>query len=189
MESPHQANARASRTRTRLIDAALELFERNGYDQTTAAAIAAAAGVTEMTFFRHFSTKDQLLLDDPYDPLLASAVLAQPPGPPLLRTISGIRSAWRTLPEPAGDFTKRRIRIVASTPGLRAAVARNNAGTELVIADALIADGTDSLQARVAVAAVIAAMSVALMEWSQQEKATLGETIDAALGVLDAHHG
>ncbi|MFF2844688.1 TetR/AcrR family transcriptional regulator [Paenarthrobacter sp. NPDC057981] len=189
MESPHQLNARALRTRSRLIDAALELFERDGYEQTPATAIAAAAGVTEMTFFRHFTTKDQLLLDDPYDPLLASSVRDQPPGPPLRRTIHGIRAAWRTLPEPADDFTKRRIRIVAATPGLRAAVARNNASTETALSDALIADGSDPLQARVAVAAVIAAMSVALIEWSQQEKATLGETIDTALDVLEANHG
>lgn len=189
MNLQSQPSARASRTRARLIDAGLELFERNGYDQTTAAEIAAAAGVTEMTFFRHFSTKDQLLLDDPYDPLLAAAVLEQPAARSLRRIINGIRAVWRDLPEPASDFTRRRIRIVAATPGLRAAVARNNARTETVIADALIADGADPLESRVAAAAVIAAMSVALIEWSLQDEATLSGTIESALDVLEASHG
>lgn len=40
--------------RTRLRGAALELFRERGYDRTTAATIAARAGVTERTFFRYF---------------------------------------------------------------------------------------------------------------------------------------
>lgn len=76
------APGRTQRTRARLQTAALELFARQGYEATTVAQIAAAAGVTEMTFYRHFGTKDQLLLDDPYDPLMAGAVAAQPPGLP-----------------------------------------------------------------------------------------------------------
>ncbi|MGI8625513.1 MAG: helix-turn-helix domain-containing protein, partial [Geodermatophilaceae bacterium] len=48
---------RRTRTRERLSDAALDLFGVHGYDATTVAQIAAAAGVTEMTFFRHFRSK------------------------------------------------------------------------------------------------------------------------------------
>jgi AcrR family transcriptional regulator len=47
----------------------LELFLRDGYDATTVAAIARAAGVSHMTFFRHFPTKESVVLDDPYDPV------------------------------------------------------------------------------------------------------------------------
>ena len=39
--------------RDRLERAALALYGQRGYDQTTAAQIAAQAGVTERTFFRH----------------------------------------------------------------------------------------------------------------------------------------
>ncbi|WP_329001043.1 TetR/AcrR family transcriptional regulator [Kribbella sp. NBC_00709] len=45
---------RAARTRDRLLTAALELFTERGYDATSVSEIAARAGVTEMTFFRHF---------------------------------------------------------------------------------------------------------------------------------------
>ena len=47
----------------RLQQAALELFSERGYDQTTAAEIAARAGVTERTFFRHFADKREVLFD------------------------------------------------------------------------------------------------------------------------------
>ena len=42
-------------SRGRLQEAALALFSEHGFDQTTAAEIAARAGVTERTFFRHFT--------------------------------------------------------------------------------------------------------------------------------------
>lgn len=48
-------------TRERLQATALELFATRGYDQTTVAEIAAAAEVTERTFFRHFADKREVL--------------------------------------------------------------------------------------------------------------------------------
>jgi AcrR family transcriptional regulator len=48
---------RSCRPRARILDRALELFEHGGYDDTSTAQIADAAGVTPMTFFRHFPTK------------------------------------------------------------------------------------------------------------------------------------
>jgi AcrR family transcriptional regulator len=43
--------------RSRLRDAALDLYEVRGYDATTTAQIAERAGVTERTYFRHFADK------------------------------------------------------------------------------------------------------------------------------------
>ena len=48
-------------TRDRLQAAATELYVSRGYDRTTAADIAQAAGVTERTFFRHFADKREVL--------------------------------------------------------------------------------------------------------------------------------
>jgi TetR/AcrR family transcriptional regulator, regulator of mycofactocin system len=49
-------------TRQRLLDEGLRLFGERGYDGVTSAEIAASAGVTERTFFRHFATKADLVL-------------------------------------------------------------------------------------------------------------------------------
>jgi AcrR family transcriptional regulator len=50
------------RTRATLIDAAIELCLRNGYDNTTVEQIAAAADVSPRTFSRYFATKDAVFM-------------------------------------------------------------------------------------------------------------------------------
>ena len=52
------------RTRRELLDAARKLFAERGFQATSAADIAAAAGVTERTLFRYFPTKLALVLDE-----------------------------------------------------------------------------------------------------------------------------
>jgi AcrR family transcriptional regulator len=49
-------------TRSRLIEAALELFAANGVTETTTKAVAELAQVNEVTLFRHFGSKQGLLL-------------------------------------------------------------------------------------------------------------------------------
>lgn len=50
----------AGRRREQLIEVAIDLFSRKGFNGTTTREIAAAAGVTEAIIFRHFETKEQL---------------------------------------------------------------------------------------------------------------------------------
>jgi len=67
--------------RRRLEITALRLYRKHGYDATTAAEIAAEAGVTERTFFRHFTGKREVLLE------------ASPPNGPL----AVLRRAFRAV--------------------------------------------------------------------------------------------
>lgn len=175
------------RTAARIFQAALALFERDGYEATTVAAIAAEAGVSEMTFFRHFATKDALLLDDPYDPVIAQGIAAQPVDlPPLRRAIAGVRAAWAEVPLAGGDLLRRRLRI-AATPALRGAVSRNTLETERVVAEQLVADGADATEARVAAAAVLAALMAGLLDWAgADDDRSMGAAIERALAVLEA---
>jgi AcrR family transcriptional regulator len=47
--------------RGRLAKAAMTLYAEQGFEQTTVAEIAARAGLTERTFFRHFADKREVL--------------------------------------------------------------------------------------------------------------------------------
>ena len=50
-------------TRTRILQAALRLFARQGYDGTTTKDLASAANVAEGTLFRHFANKKAILIE------------------------------------------------------------------------------------------------------------------------------
>ena len=174
-------------TRARLTACALDLFERQGFEATTVGQIATAAKVTPMTFFRYFPTKESVLLDDPYDPIIVASVAAQPHSlAPLVRVTRGLRHAWSHVPEPDGETVRRRVRIVAQTPSLRGADSANNGQSEDLIAAALAAAGVPALEARAVASAAMAAMTAALFEWAVQSELTLGEVVHRVLDVLEA---
>jgi len=56
------SSGKGERTRSRLIAAAAEAFSRRGFHGTTTAEIAAAAGCSEPTLFKHFGSKHALLV-------------------------------------------------------------------------------------------------------------------------------
>src|SRR3982751_4881139 len=53
---------KAAQRREQLIEIATKLFARSGYDATTTADIAKAAGVTEPILYRHFESKQELFV-------------------------------------------------------------------------------------------------------------------------------
>lgn len=69
-------------SRARLVDSAVTLFAEHGYHSTTVDHIAARAGVTARTFFRHFADKEEVLFadDDMLLPVLLASI-ADPTGP------------------------------------------------------------------------------------------------------------
>ena len=81
--------AQRAETRERLQRSALELFRRDGFDATSVAEIAAGAGVTERTFFRHFPTKEAVLFQD-YESRLewfSAALAVRPLDEPVLSSV------------------------------------------------------------------------------------------------------
>ncbi len=179
---------RTERTRARILAAALELFSRNGYAATTVEDIAAAAGVTPMTFYRHFGTKDQVLIDDPYDPLIVEEIARQRLDlPPLQRTVRGVREAWRRLPITEEAPVRERVAIAAVTPSLLPALRASTTATESAIAEQLALDGTDPTDAAVAAAAVMAALMTGLTRWAMSADGTaISDAIERSLDVMEA---
>lgn len=176
---------KTEKTRAALIKAALELFDERGYEATSTSAIADRAGVSAMTFFRYFPSKDAVLVEDPYDPLIAQAIAQQPRHVgALAATIGGVSDAWRAVPPPAAAEVRERLRIVARTPSLRGAMTRNSAASEEAITDALLSRGVPTAEARIAAAAAIAALNAALLQWAEDDSDDLGAAITTALRVL-----
>ncbi|OMC07344.1 TetR family transcriptional regulator [Mycolicibacter heraklionensis] len=81
--------ARSERTREALRQAALVRFLAQGVEDTSAEQIAADAGVSLRTFYRHFTSKHDLLFAD-YDAGLQwfrSALAARPPVEPMIEAV------------------------------------------------------------------------------------------------------
>jgi AcrR family transcriptional regulator len=117
------------RTRATLIDAAVELCERQGFDRTTVDQIAAIADVSPRTFSRYFATKDAIalaLVDEVLDKT-AVELMRQPRGmnhfEALLRAYIAMADSAKTAP--AGELSAERVmcivRIVLSSPTLQQA--------------------------------------------------------------------
>jgi len=177
---------RSASTRQRLQAIALELFTEKGFDQVTVEEIAAASGVSHMTFYRNFPTKEAVVLDDPYDPLVAAAVVTQDAKLSTLERVRlGVLEAFGQLDEPEDRTVRQKIRLAADHAGLRARVWENNLRTEQVIVEALRERGTPSLEAGVAAGAVLGALTAALFDWAiDGAGGPLGERIRLALSLL-----
>jgi AcrR family transcriptional regulator len=59
---PMPKQERSRRTREKIIEAAIQLFEERGFEKTTSNDIAAAAGVSIGSFYAYFTDKRKLLL-------------------------------------------------------------------------------------------------------------------------------
>jgi len=168
-------------------ETATRLFAEKGYDATTVEEIARTAGVSHMTFFRRFATKDAVILDDGFDPAIAAAVAAAPAAlSPVDRVCSGMRAALTHLDLPEQAQVRRRVRIAAQHPALRMGMYANTEATREAVVEVLCASGVDEFTARVAAAAVLAALTVALQEWClSDEELPMTTSLNAALSVLD----
>ncbi len=178
-------NTRGAATRERLRAAALDLFERRGFDHVTVEDIVAAAGVSHMTFFRHFGSKDRVLLDDPFDPMIAMAVAATDPQLPAVERIAA--GMMTVLPhiDPAEDAAvRRRLRVALGVTSLENGMAANTRATQ----DAIVATAQSPearRELRIAAAGCLAAVTVALLDWAAEDSdATLADAVGGALRVM-----
>jgi AcrR family transcriptional regulator len=110
-----------ARTRADLQRHALRLIREKGWAATTADDIAAAAEVSRSTFFRYFPTKEDVVLYDDVDPLIAEAVLAQPAGTPLLTAFRrGFAAAFAGLDPDKRAHEELRMQLAREIPEIAA---------------------------------------------------------------------
>ena len=149
-------------TREALTRAALELFGERGYDETTLADIADAAGCSTRTIFAYFPGKEDILfctLQTMRD-ALAQALAERPAGTDAL---AALREFILSSAHEKTELDHKLGRVIAADPTLashkRARIAELQEDLAAAIADDL-GVGPDDLRPQVAAASLTAAFAV-----------------------------
>ncbi|GAS97512.1 TetR family transcriptional regulator [Mycolicibacterium canariasense] len=153
--------------RGRLEKAALELYAAQGFDATTVAEIADRAGLTERTFFRHFTDKREVLFSGQAT-LTASMVAAVAEAAPEASLIDVVSAAVRAAGAIIGarrDSARRRQAVIDANPGLRERELIKLATLATALTDALRARGLDDRAARLTAEVGVALFKVAFEQW------------------------
>jgi AcrR family transcriptional regulator len=177
-----------ARTRAAIQRHALRLFQESGYSATTMEQIAAAADVSPSTLYRYFPTKEDLILQDDYDPLLAAAFRAQPADLPILEAFrTAVWQAMALIPDADQAEAMKRARMSYTIPEVRARTLDHMFSTADMVAG-LFAErlnrSPDELEVRVLAGTVIGTMLAAQQRWIADPDADMFAILDRALQCL-----
>jgi AcrR family transcriptional regulator len=151
------------KTREAIQREAMRLFQKYGYEETTIEQIAAGAEISPSTFFNYFPTKEDVVLYDAYDPMLASLMLERPADEPLS---VGLRHVLHMMEDIfIRDHDVMLCGLVAQRAGRDA----------------------DDFEIRVVVMVVVIAALEAMFEWVKHDgRGSFVELVNQALDVVDA---
>jgi len=180
---------RKAATRRAIQQHALRLFLADGYEATTVGQIAAAAGISHMTFFRYFPTKESVVEADDYDPMIAELIPARPAGEaPLTAVGAALAGALRAMPDDEQQAVLVRTRLILRTPALRARMSENQRATQRLLAEALAARerlDPSELRIQVLAGAALAVLTAAVTAWADSpETSSLADVVETAFATL-----
>lgn len=177
-------------------EAALRLFQQQGYEQTSIQDIADAVMMSPRTFFRYFASKEEVLLG----PIHA----IQSEGVRFLQQIASTESPYAalraTMEYLASQYQQQsasfliRYRVAIQTPSIVSFYLQALTQTESALCDALcshLETATNRHKMRFVVALYITALRVALNVWLEQDASgdlasLLGEYLDSFSSL--SHH-
>ena len=169
-------------------DAAIDLFGRKGYDETTVDEIVAAAGVSPRSFFRYFASKSDLMARGviEYGGAITSAIDACPVTWPISKvfrhTVLQVATDMAARPR-----TRKSIAVGTKHPAARAAELARLPEVQERIAKAYARrkGGGDELTPMLLAGLTVHVIGVALLSWSAQAGQDIGKTASRALDAVD----
>jgi AcrR family transcriptional regulator len=157
--------------RQRLQAAALELFATRGFEETTAAEIAQSVGLTERTFFRHFSDKREVLFygQEQFLQAFVDGVDAAPPDASPLEVIAAaVRGAASFFPDERRPYSRIRQSVIDANPALQERELHKLSGTAIMLAEALRARGIGEPSATLAAQSGATVFGIAFAQWIRE---------------------
>jgi len=192
---PARRERKKRQTRDALVHAALKLFDAKGYEHTTVREITDAVDVSERTFFRYFSSKEDLAVSfvrDATDALLRALATRPAAEPPLTALRNAFRESLLELAEDEGPHAEEStyllvVRLIDSTPSLLAAHLRylHDHDDDIVrlLAQREGVDPETDLRPRIIAAVFGGLASLATKDW----RARGGGSVASMLAAFDAY--
>ena len=181
--------------RERLERAALELFRERGFAATTVPEIAARAGLTTRTFFRHFADKREVLFAGEAElPAFAERLIAEAPASlgPMAVIARGLAAVAETAFDGRLEPVRLRRAVIDADAGLHERELRKLAALSDATRRGFLARGADALTAALAAELAVAAFRVSVARWLDQSERdgerrlsdVVAETLDALGSVV-----
>ena len=178
-------------TRAALAAAVLRLSVEKGFEHVTVEEVAGAADVSYRTFFNHFGSKEEALLqpEGADRPGLAQQLAEQDPAVPLLPALRAAMAEDLTRIQDDAGTWRARFAVIAATPALLPRLVELSTTDERALAGAVAArTGTDvdtDLFPALVAAVVSAAVRAAFMRWHGGDR-PLADVVDEALAAVAA---
>lgn len=156
----------------RLTEAAIALFEERGYAGTTVGDIAARAGLTERTFFNHFSDKREVLFagSEQFVARIVEAARAAPRSMPPLDVVVAAYEATNDFFEQRRPFARRRSALIAAHPELQERELVKLLSVTAAITEVLEQRGTSATAATLAAQTGGAILRVGFEQWTRDAR-------------------
>ena len=158
-------------TKERLQAAALELFATRGFEQTTAAEIAQAVGLTERTFFRNFSDKREVLFHGQEQFLQAfvdGVDKARADASALEIIASALHAGASFFPDERRPYSRLRQTVIDQNPPLQERELHKLAGLAATVAAALRARGVAEPAATLAAQSAATVFGISFAQWIRE---------------------
>jgi AcrR family transcriptional regulator len=172
----------------RLQAAALELFATRGFEQTTAAEIAHSVGLTERTFFRHFTDKREALFygQEQFLQAFMTGLDAAPSDASALEVVAAaLRAVASFFPDERRPYSRMRQTVIDQNPALQEREQHKFAGLATTVATALRARGIGEPAATLAAQSGATVFGIAFAQWIREgEERSLSEIASAVLHEL-----
>src|SRR5437016_2981688 len=170
--SPGLRERKKAKTRAAIQEHALRLFQEQGYDATTVEQVAEAAEVSPSTVFRYFPTKEDLVLEDEYDPLIMARLAeVHPEATPIEALREVLVLAFAQVYEQDRDTILTRSRLIIDTPALQARQFEHSLRAQRMFAEGLAARAgrsADDFEVRLVASVLMNATGTAVLYWAER---------------------
>jgi AcrR family transcriptional regulator len=177
-------------TRRELMQTGMRLFAEQGYDAVTMEQIAGEAGVSRRTLYRHFPSKDRILLDltVEWTTMWDDTVAEFPPDTPARHVVEQALRSIAAHFDAEGDQMRLAWRIVESVPALTPGFLANPAWTGRIVellTDERRGAAVDLPLALTIAGAHLGAIDATMLHWATgEDERTVVEATDFVLDRL-----